>query len=76
VQMIRKQIMVSEDVDARIRRLAEERGLTQSALIAEAVKQLPDAQDQLERMRRFAGIINEGGESNLSTRVDDIYLRP
>jgi hypothetical protein len=70
--MVRKQIMVTDSTDARIRRLAAERGLSQSALVSEAVRQLPDAADQLKRMRQFAGSI-KGGVANLSEQVDSIY---
>ena len=70
--MVRKQIMVTESVDARIRRLAAQRGLSQSRLISEAVWRLPDGADQMTRMRRFEGAI-KGGPANLSEGVDEIY---
>ena len=71
--MVRKQIVVTESMDERIRRLAAQRGMSQSALISEAVSRLPDAADQLEGMRRFAGIIRDDGPPDLSAHVDDIY---
>ncbi len=67
---IRKQIIVPDDVDARLRRLASERGLSQSALIVEAIRALPDASEQLARTLAFAGSV-KGGSSKLSEEVDD-----
>ena len=66
---IRKQILVPEDVDARLRRLASERGLSQSAVIVEAIRALPDAQEQLARVLAFSGAI-KGGPRRLSEEVD------
>lgn len=66
---IRKQILVPEDVDARLRRLASQRGLSQSALIVEAIRALPDADEQLFRTLAFAGSIS-GGSPRLSEEVD------
>ena len=66
---IRKQILMPEDVDARLRRLASERGLSQSALVVEAIRALPDAEEQLARMRAFDGAI-KGGARTLSDEVD------
>ena len=68
---IRKQIVVSEEIDARIRALAEQRGLSQSALIAEAVRALADPKQQMERMRSFDGII-KGAPPKMSTEIDKV----
>ncbi len=67
---IRKQIIVPDDVDARLRRLATERGVSQSALIADAIRALPDASEQLARTLAFAGSI-KGGPANLADKVDE-----
>jgi predicted transcriptional regulator len=67
---IRKQIIVPDDVDARLRRIASERGLSQSALIVEAIRALPDASEQLARTLSFAGSI-KGGSPKLSEQVDE-----
>jgi len=65
----RKPILVPEDVDARLRQLAAERGLSQTGVIVEAVRALPDAQDQLARVLAFSGSI-KGGPRKLSELVD------
>ena len=67
---IRKQIIVPDDVDARLRRLASERGLSQSALVVEAIRALPEASEQLSRILAFAGSI-DGGPPELSEQVDE-----
>ena len=72
---IRKQILVPEDVDARLRRLAEQRGLSQSALIVEAIRALPDASEQLARSLAYAGAI-KGGSRTLSEEVDATLYGP
>jgi hypothetical protein len=66
---IRKQILVPQHVDARIRRLATQRGVSQSALIVEAIRGLPDADEQLARTMAFVGSI-KGGPASLSDEVD------
>jgi predicted transcriptional regulator len=70
VMAIRKQILVPEDVDARLRRLATQRGVSQSALIVEAIRGLPDADEQLARTMAFVGSI-KGGPATLSDEVDE-----
>ncbi|MGI8609849.1 MAG: hypothetical protein ACR2MY_11570 [Candidatus Dormibacteria bacterium] len=73
---IRKQIVVPDDVDARLRRLASERGLSQSALVVAAIRALPDASEQLARTLAFAGSI-KGGSQRLSEEVDEaLYGTP
>lgn len=72
---IRKQIVVPEEVDARLRRLAAERGLSQSALIVEAIQLLPAADDQLARTLAFAGSV-KGGPATLSEEVDETLYGP
>jgi predicted transcriptional regulator len=69
--MVRKQILVPPDVDARVRRIAQERGISQSAVIVEAVRSLPEAHQDVQRILSFAGIIDGPAEA-LSERVDEI----
>ena len=69
--MIRKQIVVPADVDARIRRMAQQRGVSQSAVIGEAVMGLPEPDQDSERLLSFVGII-DGPRVALSEQVDSI----
>lgn len=69
--MVRKQIVVPEEIDARIRLLAEQRGISQSAVIVEAVGRMPTAADQFERIMAFAGVI-KGLPPTLSEEVDAV----
>jgi hypothetical protein len=68
----RKQIMVPPDVDARIRRLARLKGVSQSAVVVEAVRALPDPGQDVERLMSFAGVITDA-PPDLSEHVDSIY---
>lgn len=67
---VRKQIVVPPEVDKRIRRLAKQRGISQSALIVEAVEALPDSSSQLDHFLAFSGVI-KGPPANLSEQVDE-----
>lgn len=69
---IRRQITLPADVDARLRQIAAKRGQSQSAVIAEAIRTLPEPSDQLARMLTFAGSIKGGGAEPLGRRVDEI----
>jgi len=69
--MIRKQIVVPPDVDARVRRIAQQRGVSQSAVIVEAVRSLPDREQDVDRITSFAGI-TDGPSEALSEQVDAI----
>jgi hypothetical protein len=69
--MIRKQIVVPADVDARIRRMARQKGVSQSAVIVEAVRGLPELDQDPERILSFAGI-TDGPREALSEQVDAI----
>ncbi len=69
--MVRKQIVVPEETDARIRRLAARRGVSQSALIVDAVHRLPEPDQDIERILAWAGVI-DGLPPNLSEQVDEI----
>lgn len=69
--MIRKQILVPPDVDARVRRIALQRGVSQSAVIVEAVRSLPDREQDVERIVSFAAI-TDGPQEALSEQVDSI----
>ncbi len=55
--LVRKQIMVPATVDKKIRRLARERGISQSALIVEAVEALRESSGQIDHLLTFAGVI-------------------
>jgi Ribbon-helix-helix protein, copG family len=74
--MVRKQIVVPEDVDARIRRLAARRGVSQSAVVVEAIRAIPerdppeDEQD-IERIPGWSGVV-KGLPADLSEQVDGI----
>ena len=72
LMLVRKQIMVPATVDKKIRRLARKRGISQSALIVEAVEALPDSSGQTDRVLAFVGVI-KGASPKLSETVDDIY---
>jgi hypothetical protein len=69
--MIRKQIVVPPDVDARIRRLAAQKGVSQSAVIVEAVRGLSEADQDIERILSYSGAI-DGSPEALSEQVDSI----
>lgn len=74
LMLVRKQIMVPSEVDKRIRRLARKKGISQSALIVEAVESLPDAATQVEHVLAFAGTI-KGAPPTLSEEVDEVVYR-
>jgi hypothetical protein len=69
--VVRKQIVVPPEIDARVRQLARQLGISQSAVIARAVLAMPEPQPQLARMLSFAGAIPDGA-SQLSEQVDDV----
>jgi predicted transcriptional regulator len=69
--MVRKQIVVPPDVDARVRRLSRERGVSQSAVIVEAIRSLPEQGQDVERIISFAAI-DDGRPEALSEQVDAI----
>jgi hypothetical protein len=69
--MIRKQIVVPPDVDKRVRRLAATRGVSQSAIIVDAVRTLPEPDQDVEQIVSFAGI-EDGPREALSEQVDAI----
>lgn len=70
--LVRKQVLVPVALDKKIRRLAEERGISQSALIVEAVEAVLDATGQTDYLLPFIGVI-KGAPPSLSESVDDIY---
>lgn len=67
--VVRKQVTVTPEVDSLIRRLARERGMSQSRLIAEAVLALPSTAGQTDRMLALAGAIDTD-QAQLSEEVD------
>jgi hypothetical protein len=70
--LVRKQILVPAALDKKIGRLAQNRGISQSALIVEAVEALFGASDQIDHLLPFIGII-KGAPPRLSESVNDIY---
>lgn len=74
IMLVRKQIIVPSETDKRIRRLARKRGISQSALIVEAVASLPDESTQLDHMLAFAGVI-KGAPRKLSEQVDEMLYQ-
>ena len=48
--LVRKQILVSAALDKKIRRLAQKRGISQSALIVAAVEASLDASGQIDHL--------------------------
>lgn len=74
LMLVRKQIIVPSETDKRIRRLARKRGISQSALIVEAVESLPDESTQLDHILAFAGVI-KGAPRKLSEQVDEVLYR-
>src|SRR3989449_8003458 len=74
LMLVRKQIIVPSETDKRIRRLARKKGISQSALIVEAVEALPDASSQVDHVLAFAGAI-KGAPRKLSEEVDQVVYR-
>src|SRR5439155_23069343 len=71
LMLVRKQIIVPYETDKRIRRLARKKGISQSALIVEAVEALPDESSQVDHVLAFAGVIT-GAPRKLSEEVDEV----
>ena len=74
IMLVRKQIIVPSETDKRIRRLARKKGISQSALIVEAVEALPDASSQVDHVLAFAGTV-KGAPRKLSEEVDEVVYR-
>jgi hypothetical protein len=72
--MVLKKFLVPDAMDKKIRRLAQERGMSQSALILEAVEALLEASRQPDRLTQFVGVI-KGGPPNLSESLDEVVYR-
>ena len=70
--LVRKQILVPAALDKKIRRLARNRGISQSALVVEAVEALLDASGHADHLLPFIGVI-KGAPPRLSESVDDVY---
>jgi hypothetical protein len=70
--LVRKQILVPAALDKKIRRLARKRGISQSALVVDAVEALLDAAGRAEHLLPFIGVI-KGAPPGLSESVDDVY---
>jgi hypothetical protein len=74
LMLVRKQIIVPSETDKRIRRLARQKGISQSALIVEAVEALPETATQVDHVLAFAGVI-KGAPPTLSEDVDEVVYR-
>jgi len=72
--LVRKQIVVSAEVDALIRRLARTRRVSQSRIVAEAVRAFGGVEDQLDGVLSFAGTIKTAPRK-LSEEVDKSLYR-
>jgi predicted DNA-binding protein len=72
--LVRKQIVVPTEVDKRIRRLARQKGISQSALIVEAVEAMPETSSQVDHLLAFAGVVKEA-PPQLSEEVDEVVYR-
>jgi hypothetical protein len=72
--MVLKRVLVPDALDKKIRRLAQKRGISQSALILEAVEAWLNASRQADRLTPFIGVI-KGGPPNLSESIDDVVYR-
>jgi hypothetical protein len=70
--LVRKQILIPAAMDRKIRRLAQKRGVSQSALIVAAVEASLDGSGQVDHVTPFIGVI-KGAPPSLSESVDDIY---
>jgi hypothetical protein len=70
--LVRKQILVPAALDKKIRRVARKRGISQSALVIEAVEALLDASGHADHLLPFTGVI-KGASPRLAESVDDIY---
>jgi hypothetical protein len=58
-------------MDKKVRRLAQERGMSQSAPIIEAVEALLDASRQPDHLLPFVGVI-KGAPPKLSESVNEV----
>jgi hypothetical protein len=74
IMLVRKQIIVPSETDKRIRRLARQKGISQSALIVEAVEALPETASQVDHVLAFSGVI-KGAPPTLSEEVDEVVYR-
>src|SRR5437762_12674231 len=74
LMLVRKQIIVPSETDKRIRRLARQKGISQSALIVEAVEAIPETSTQVDQVLAFAGIV-KGAPPTLSEEVDEVVYR-
>jgi hypothetical protein len=72
--MVLKKFLVPDAMDKKIKRVAQKRGMSQSALIIEAVEALLEASRQPDRLTPFIGAI-EGAPPNLSESVDEVVYR-
>jgi hypothetical protein len=69
--MVLKKFLVPDAMDRKIKRLAQKRGISESALIFEAVEALLDASRQPDHLLPFVGVI-KGARPKLSESVDEV----
>src|SRR2546425_12667101 len=74
LMLVRKQIIVPSETDKRIRRLARKKGISQSALIVEAVGARPDASSQVDHVLAVAGASKEPPRND-SDEDDQVVYR-
>ena len=77
--MIRRQIQLTEDQDAKARRLATERGVSTAEVFRELIESAPERDDRAERFARALaavkrrGLHDREGKTDVSVRHDE-YL--
>src|SRR6266571_3047915 len=73
LMLVRKQIIVPSETDKRIRRLARQKGISQSALIVEAVEAIPETSTQVDQVPALAVLrwARESGIELLATGEGD-----
>jgi hypothetical protein len=72
--MVLKKFLVPDAMHKKIKRLAQKRGMSQSALIIEAVEALLDASRQPDHLLPFVGVIKDA-PPKLSESVDELVYR-
>jgi Arc/MetJ-type ribon-helix-helix transcriptional regulator len=77
--MIRTQIQLTEEQMAKLKRIADERGVSMAEVVRDAVEQLPDRDDRRERFERAIHALRAShfhdveGKTDVSVRHDE-YL--
>jgi hypothetical protein len=75
--VIRTQIQLTEEQAAKLKRIADERGVSMAQVIRDAVEHLPDRDDRAERWARALAVLGKfhdiEGKTDVSVRHDE-YL--